>query len=129
MMTEQARIQRLLSVVSAAATELPPIALCDTRTILERVRSFRLNIDPKRLHRVMSSPVKVRDVARDLNYASEPVLAVQMLRLAVEIVDQRHHAARVFLDNVAEWLLVPPAEYRRLKKAERDLSAAAPQAA
>lgn len=115
MSSEHSQTQKLLSVVSAAATELPPAALRDFRSIARRVNAtLPRTCRESTIRAALDERVPLHGLASRFSYVQDPDAACTAFAVAVAMVDPGHSAARVFLADVAEWLIIPPAVYRQL---------------
>ena len=112
MVSSQSR--QYLAVVSAAVTELPSSALIERRLLIQVVQDFLPRTSHEEIRRALASTAASRDLNRDFCYTDDSDAAGYALALAAAIVEAEHHAARVFLDNVAEWLIIPPKVYRQI---------------
>lgn len=106
--------RQYLAVVSAAVNELPPAALVERRVLPQIVQNFLPGIGQEEIRQALTATAASRDLKRNFCYADDAESASYALALAAAIVESDHHAARVFLDNLAEWLVIPPRAYRQI---------------
>jgi hypothetical protein len=114
MKTDTSKQSHLLAVVSAAFTQLPTDALVEECMHPSRVRDLVPSVSPRDLAKASLRKVRVGELCQWFCYADDAPAACAAYELAVRLVDQEHWAARVFLQDLAEWLTLPPREYRRL---------------
>ena len=114
MKLDKTKQHNLLAVVSAAVAELPPSALADERIRPARVRSLLPLVGRKAMADACRHQVRVRDLTKSFCYADDAEAACAAYELAVRVVNPEHWQARIFLQDMAEWLMLPPREYRRL---------------
>lgn len=105
-----------LAVVSAAVTELPPAALIERSAWLPVVKKYIPGVRREDLRQSIGKPIRARDLRDMFCYADDAVTACDALSLAVALVNMDHHAGRVFIDDLAEWLVVPPKAYRQITR-------------
>jgi hypothetical protein len=126
MAADQSRDRQLLSVVAIAHAQLPASALLpdysSNRTEFGWPLQGRagLHVD------TAAKPQRLADLGRTLCYADNPRLAADAYAMALRVVSREHHAGRVFRDDLAETLVIPPRIYRTLQK---EAGAATAQAA
>lgn len=106
--------RQYLAVVSAAVTELPASALMERRLLTQVVQNFLPPTSHEEIRQALTSTAAARDLYRNFCYADDAEAASFALALAAAIVDAEHYAARVFLDNLAEWLIIPPKVHRQI---------------
>jgi hypothetical protein len=114
MKPEKPNQTHLLAVVSAAVTQLPSEALIQDWMRPSTVRDLLPLVNPRDLSNARLQKVRVRELSRWFCYADDAPAACAAYELAVRLVDPEHWAARIFLQDLAEWLMLPPREYRRL---------------
>ena len=116
MTVDQYRDRQLLSVVSIAHAQLPAAALLLDHSHSETERNFNLQAEAVQHAQATSHQRRLADLGRSLCYADNPRLAADAYAMALRVVNRDHHAGRVFLDDLAEWLVIPPSVYRKLQK-------------
>ena len=114
MKSDTSKQQHLLAVVSAAYTQLPADALVDECVHPARVRDLVPWASPRDLANARLRKVRLRELCQWFCYADDAPAACAAYELAARLVDPEHWAARVFLQDLAEWLMLPPPECRRL---------------
>lgn len=114
----------LLAVVSAVVTELDAHAVIDRQVLIERVRA-NIEVNSESLRDALSTRVRLCDLARKLNYTEAPGLTERVYLLAESLVNHRYAQAAVFLDDLAEWLLLPSQIRRSLIASTLDSTQAA----
>jgi hypothetical protein len=117
MSSEQIQTQELLWVLSAAATELPAAALRDVRSNVRGVNGILPHKSPESvIEAALNRHTPLHALAGRFSYTQHPDAACMAFTLAAAAVEPAHSAARVFLADVAEWLIIPPAIYRQLAR-------------
>jgi hypothetical protein len=96
---------RLLALVSAVVTELDASALVSRKVLIDRVRA-NVDVNAEDLRDALTTRLRLCDLARELNHTEAPVLTEQAYLLAQSLVNHCPTAA-VFLDDLAEWLILP----------------------
>jgi len=117
MSARQIRTEELLTVLSTAATNLPATALRDVRSIVRALNGIlpgSINEPTVRAALAIRSPF--HGLADRFSYVRNPDAACIAFAIAAAVVDRAHSAARVFLADLAEWLVIPPTVYRQIAR-------------
>jgi len=117
-MSERSENHELLAVVSAIATELPRSALSDAAMFKRQARRLLPGVSKEDVTRAVAAPLRSRHLARQFCCADDPAKAIRAYTIACALVDESDSAARVFLNDLAEWLVMPPAIYRKLASSD-----------
>lgn len=113
MISDRSQYKKYLAVASAAVTELSPAALVEPRVLTLSLQELLPGLAQHELRQALSTRVLLRDLGREFCYADDADAATNALALAAATVDMNHYSARVFLDNLAEWMVVPPKVFRQ----------------
>jgi len=117
MSAQQIRIEEMLTVLSAAATSLPKTAVRDVRSIVSRLNGILPGtISETKIRTALATRSPLHSLAGRLSYVQYPGAACTAFAIAAAVVDPQQSAARVFLADLAEWLLIPPMVYRQIAR-------------